>query len=546
MTSSRNRLGTSVFAVLVIGGAASVPPSAHASDAPWATAVYEGAPPDGATLVTSHGKIARGAYTEARVAIGAADVPFNHVYYMVPHNTYEYDASRDDQASGITIMLNAGWRSIELDVEHRDDSGSNNDWVSHGDQYNQNTCGEGRDNTYLSGCLDDVKAWLKLNGDSLAVPIVIQLDTKGEYDTSDDLQGLSRQAVASLEEDNLITPHDIVRVLNTPKYRKSGPVIHSLRDAVAQRGWPTMSDMMSEGKVLILFTGHTQQYGAYIDDMPDDGSGNWIFPCPPMQELGDYVVDSAPRGYTNVQRSWIVCGNVVWGDHKHEVLNQAYASNQITLLWIDSSVAGYADIEEYSHAYKAVAHGAQFISRNPKDYTYRGDKETATANNRKHTFDDHLPLLGIRRSVPGYFLMSYDGGKYCVDNNNGASDGTDTHLFGCSLSNPNQQYVYTLEGQLRPRSATSSCHDIDGGDASGAGKQIHIWDCDGGATEKWELQPGSSSFVSHEDGRYGFGVGSGTVRGGTKIKTLHKKDLSRRGQFRLVTTTDWPIGQINW
>lgn len=496
--------------------------------------------------MTSHDKIKRGSYAESRVTIGADDVPFNHAYYMVPHNTYEYDSSRRDQKSGIKIMLDAGWRSIELDVEHRDDSGTDDDWVSHGDQYNQNTCGEGRDNTYLSGCLKDVKDWLSHNGGGLRVPIVIQLDTKGEYDRADDLQGLSRQAVATLGAKDLITPQEIVAVLNTPRYRKSGPVIGSLRDAVAQRGWPTMSDMMTQGRVLILFTGHTRKYASYIDDMSANKSGNWIFPCPPMQDIGDYIADSSPRGYNNSQRHWIVCGNVVWGDHKHEVLNQAYASNQMTLLWIDPDVADYPDIEEYSHSYKAVAHGAQFISRNPKDYTYTGTDNTAATYNREHTFDNHLPLLGIRRSVPGYFQMAYDGGEFCVDENNGATNGTDTHLWRCSSSNQNQQYVYTLEGQLRPRSATSSCHDIDGGDASGAGKQIHLWDCDGGSTEKWELQSGSSSFVSHEDNNYGFGIAAGKIRSGIKVKTLHKNNLSRQGQFRLKAATDWPIGQITW
>ena len=544
MTSSQHLQGTLAIASLVIGGTALVPHSAHASDAPWATAVYEGSPPEGATVVTSHDKIAPGAHAEARVAIDADDVPFNHVYYMVPHNTYEYDASRDDQASGITIMLNAGWRSLELDVEHN--PRSTDDWVSHGYRKNQNTCSEGNDNTPLSGCFEDVMTWLQDNGDDLRVPIVIQLDTKGGFNSGHDLQGLSRQAVASLGEDNLITPQDVLSVLNTPEYRKSGPVMHSLRDAVARRGWPTMSDMMEQGKVLILFTGHTEKFGAYIDSMRANTPGNWLFPCPPMQEIGDYVADSAPRGFSNVHRRWIVCGNVVWGDHKHEVLNQAYASNQITLLWIESSVAGYADIEEYSHAYKAVAHGAQFISRNPKDYTYEGDEETADYFNTRHTFDNHLPLLGIRRSVPGYFQMVYDGGEQCVDNHNGADDGRDTHLWGCAPGNPNQHYVYTLEGQLRPRSTTSSCHDIDGGDASGAGKQIHIWDCDGGSSEKWKLQSDSSSFVSHEDNRYGFGVGTDEVRDGTKLETVHKNDLRRHGQFRLVATPDWPIGQITW
>jgi hypothetical protein len=51
-----------------------------------------------------------------------------------------------------------------------------------------------------------------------------------------------------------------------------------------------------------------------------------------------------------------------------------------------------------------------------------------------------------------------------------------------------QQWHYSDETQLRAVGNDKYCFDINGGDGNN-GDQLHIWDCDGGASEKWQLQP---------------------------------------------------------
>ena len=498
-----------------------------AGSAPYATHIFEGtSTPSETTLTTTTSKIADGTEASARhsLSLNSTDIPYNHVTFQVPHNSYDYDP--DDGGSGIIALLNAGYRAIEIDTHNRTGHGA--DFVSHSIHANRNHCGGG--NTYLTRCLQDVADWLDGNN-SWDGPITIWIDTKSaSTDWTDGAHNATSGHIKSTLGDRVITPTEIKNWANAREETND-----SLRVAVAAAGWPNIQDLGGGtdelGDIIVVLTGNTNSLDNYAANY--SGTENdQMFLCPRVDDRNDFDPTKNPTGFNDTEAGWVVCGNFQWGDHRQEMMNESYDSNFLSHVWDGSG--GYADLENFHHAYIANSHGAQFLARG-----HDGE-----------TFDNHIPLVSVRRSTPGYFTMKNNKSSNCMDIEGvRSSDGTKALLYDCGTEaepKTNQNFAYTMEGQLRPRHATRKCVDVKGGNASGEWRNIHIWDCDGGSSEKWQLQHSTGSFVNREDTGYGIGTGgtnSGAV--GTYLFTRNTANLAWAGQWKLIARDDWP-DNVEW
>lgn len=516
-----------VLTLLAVGAAFS-PMGAQAADAPYATAVYGNTPPSGTTPTTNHHKIAPGQTAQSRKAIAAGGVPYNHAYFMVPHNSYEFDPD-STSSSGLKALLNDGFRVLEIDIYNR--SGTGDDYVAHYFPINDNHC-EG-DNRGFDDCIKDIKAWLDSNNNDWPGPITVWIDTKG---ASSDWTKVDHHQTAynivRIFGDRVVTPREI------RDWARGQPGVSptaSLRQAVGSKGWPNMNLMDNDrntggstdyGDVIFILTGNTNALDDYAGWLE---SNIPLFVCPRVDDVDDFRRGSNPTGFSRAEAEWVVCGNFQWGDHRQQMMNESYNNNFISHVWEGSG--GYAETETFAHSYISVAHGAQFISR----------------DHSASTFGNHLPYAGVRRSVPGYFKLKNSMAGNCLDvAGKLTGNGTKLVLWTCYNWN-NQNFVYTMEGQLRPRHATTKCVDVEGGDASGEWRDIHIWDCDGGRSEKWELQYDNAKFLNYEDTNYGFGTGgSNAGKKGVKLWTRSRSNLNWAGQFVLEAVADWGTSGINW
>ncbi len=176
----------------------------------------------------------------------------------------------------------------------------------------------------------------------------------------------------------------------------------------------------------------------------------------------------------------------------------------------------------FAYNYVAVAHGVSAIGRD---------------NNADNTYGGALPLVGIRRSVPGYFRLQplHAAGKSMEVKDAGSGDGTLVHLAP-DVNVPKQSFVYTAEGQLRPKHANEQCVDIEGADAED-NAEVHLWDCDGGNSEKWLITP-EGAFVSVDNPDFVLSVQGAGTGNGVRFVTLKGRGTHQR--FRLIRVTDWP------
>ena len=79
--------------------------------------------------------------------------------------------------------------------------------------------------------------------------------------------------------------------------------------------------------------------------------------------------------------------------------------------------------------------------------------------------------------------------------------------------------------------------DISGGSA-GSGKAMHLWNCDGGSSEKWRLTP-SGQLRSVNNSSYCATVPGGSLSTGLQLRTeVCGTSLSQ--QFELLGVADWP------
>ena len=86
-----------------------------------------------------------------------------------------------------------------------------------------------------------------------------------------------------------------------------------------------------------------------------------------------------------------------WRSASVSTANRAAANKQLIHLWGGHVYGNNA----FNYNYVAVAHGIQAIGRDLGDYSGVGFSDVTT-------FDGAIPLVGVRRSLPGYFRIRSD------------------------------------------------------------------------------------------------------------------------------------------
>ncbi len=184
--------------------------------------------------------------------------------------------------------------------------------------------------------------------------------------------------------------------------------------------------------------------------------------------------------------------------------------------------SGYAQDSRYDWNYFSVAHGANFINRNSADFP------------SPETWNNKLPIIGIRRSVPGYFRIEMPGGN-CVElEGAGHSNGTDFNTNTCSFDD-DQQFVYTAEFQLRSKEYTRNCMDVVGAN-NGVGEwdNIHAWKCHGGHSPKFGITDQGTFKNYHSYSKdLCLGIGGGNA-GGTNQQLYLRGCVSQAWATRTV------------
>jgi hypothetical protein len=189
------------------------------------------------------------------------------------------------------------------------------------------------------------------------------------------------------------------------------------------------------------------------------------------------------------------------------VLNRSAQWRQLIHQW---GAAGAFNSLDYAWSYISVAHGASAIGW---DVT----ESLTDASVFRPNWLDSIPLVGKRRSLPGYFTLRTHFANQCVDVKSSQwKDGTALQQYTCNDTDA-QKFVYTAEGQLRPKGDTDYCADVDGGKGQ-QGAKLNIWDCDGGDSEKWAIS--AAGLFANRAGSWGYcmDVTGGSPSSGTRLQ----------------------------
>ncbi len=391
---------------------------------------------------------------------------FHDVYYVQPHNTYDHGAT-------LTGWLDRGMRSVEIDVIDRGDweYDAKGPYVSHDGSPGQKNCGSGSANDRLGHCLSDIMSWLAAHPES--EPILVLVDMKSSWDPANAWYG---DEVALLDDwirnyaGSRLYRYD--ELYSSVLYRSDAP-----RALVRDYGWPRLAEL--RGKMIVALTGgrigsvNQHMNEGLVELFYDYGRYPATFLCPDVEsDPSEVEVGGAIDGIGAGNSQFFLCSNLKSRDHYELTANRAAANRQLIHLWGDHVYGNRA----FNYNYIAVAHGIQAVGRDLDDY------------GQIDTYGGSLPLVGLRRSLPGYFrLRPSSNPSLCIGLEGGYGNGSDIQQEACT-SSQDQQFVYTAEGQLRPRGDNRYCVDIDGGSA-GNGRAMHLWDCDGGSSEKWVITP---------------------------------------------------------
>lgn len=450
---------------------------------------------------------------ETVTPVTMSSTAFDDAYFVMQHNTFEYGTS-------LTNWFDQGFRAVELDLIDRGDWEADPDgpYVSHdADPINANC--SATDDDRLGDCLGDIAAWQAAHPGS--GPLLVFVDMKASWDpasawNTDEVAALDQQ-VHSILGARMYTSADLYRFATGQSYPGTGT---GLRQAVSSAGWPTMAAIGD--RVVVAYTGgkllaSNQTQGNGIDAILAQGRLPKGFFCPDVEDDPTELNPGATvDGMSSAASAQLVCSNLSSRDNYEVTADRAADHNQLMHLW-GGHVFGNAS---YAYNYIAIAHGVTAIGR---------DSTSAT-----DTFGGTLPLQGVRRSLPGHFeLRASADAAACVDvKNSGTSNGTDLRRWACNGSSA-QHFVYTAEGQLRPRHDNTMCFDIDGGTAK-AGKEAHLWDCDGGSSEKWVVAA-DGSFRSFNNTAFCLTMPSGSG----SLLTLQSCAGSAAQRFDLVAVPRW-------
>lgn len=468
--------------------------------------------PLGAWLALLAGLAACGSAAAAQTA-----PRFDELYMLQPHNSYDHGAQ-------LTLWLSAGYRTVELDVQDQDNwwTHARGPYVAHDGGPVDSNCRGTADR--LADCLDDIVDWQDAHPGEL--PIVVFVDMKTRLDNL-----LSAWDVSKIDAlDAFVSGH-----LGARQYRYG-----DLRNAIAAApgatareklmaaGWPTADAL--RGRIIVVFTGG--RIGAVNQGMDAmislRGASTRAFLCPDVDAPDPDEVSGLVDGMSAAASGQMLCANVQAGDHYQVVANRSAQYRQLMHLW---GAAGDFTSTDYSPVYIAVAHGATAVGM---------DVTESLSATRVYvpSWTGSLPLVGTRRGVPGYFTLrpSSAGGAHCIGTRaNGYGNGVQIDQETCT-GGADQQFVYTAEGQLRPRGNNTYCMDIAGGVAGNA-KAMTLWDCDGGDSEKWFLMP-DGRLRSRSNTAYCAAVPGGVTTTGTQLKT-EACSAATSQQFERVPVADW-------
>ncbi len=457
--------------------------------------------------------------TYSTAASAQSGLRMDQIYTLQPHNSYEHSAQ-------LSSWLAAGYRTLELDVQDQASwwTDPRGPYVAHDGGPQNNNCRGGADR--LADCLDDIVAWQDANPGEL--PVVVFIDMKTRFDNA--LGAWDAGRINTL--DNFVGDY-----LGSRLYRYSDLRNHiaaapgaTPREKLKAVGWPTVDSL--RGRIIVGFTGG--RIGAVNQGMDGllniRGASANAFMCADVDASDAGEISGTVDGMSVATSAQVLCANVKAGDHFQLVANRSAEYRQMMHLW---SAAGDFSSLGFEAVYIAMAHGTSAIGL---DVT----NPLSDPNVFVPGWTSTIPLVGVRRGLPGYFTLrpkTASGARCIGTRNNGFSNGSQLDQEFCT-GGADQQFVYTAEGQLRPRGNNKYCMDISGGSAS-SGKAMHLWDCDGGSSEKWMLSP-SGQLRSMTSGRsYCAAVPGGTLNTGTQLRTEVCSGALAQ-QFELLPVADWP------
>ena len=309
-----------------------------------------------------------------------SDPRLDQLYMLQPHNSYEHGAQ-------LTLWLDAGYRTLELDVQDQDDGSTSprGPYVAHDGGPTNSNCRGTADR--LADCLDDIVAWQDAHPGEL--PIVVFVDMKTR--TGNLLSAWDVSKIDAL--DRFVSGY-----LGSRLYRYA-----DLRDAIAAAsaatareklravGWPSANAL--RGRIIVAFTGG--RIGAVNQGMDAmiglRGSAMSAFLCPDVDAPDAGEISGTVDGMSASASGQMLCANVQAGDHYQLVANRAAEYRQLMHVW---GAAGDFVSTDFAPTYIAVAHGVSAIGMDVTNSLTDGNVFVPawTAN---------IPLVGIRRSLPG-------------------------------------------------------------------------------------------------------------------------------------------------
>lgn len=373
---------------------------------------------------------------------------YDQAYWSRPHNPYETAHFPD-----ILDVLERGNRVVELDVWESGGSLVVKHDPTQGDL--DNNC-QGGTGGWFADCLTDLASWSDDHPNHL--PITLQLDLKA---------GLWAGWGASARQQlNSALANELGNRILTPEQVRQYTGHTNLREGVLAAGWPSLGSM--RGKFLVLITGgpigaKNQIQRAYVEQF---GASANALVCPQAEGAAYFDAYGSAKDFSGyAANSWVVCGNTDAGKYVSQTLEASALNRQLVNLWASDEYR----FDAFHQAYMAVASGASMISRETLD-----------------TYGQHIPLNGERRSIPNRFALQAEHSGLCLTVENAQyGNGSDLIQSACT-GNANQLFRYSDETQLRSVGNETYCFDIEGGQST-AGKPLHLWDCDGGDSEKWRL-----------------------------------------------------------
>ena len=436
----------------------------------------------------------------------------DEVYYLQPHNSYDYGPT-------LTSWLDAGFRSLELDVIDREDWENHalGPYVAHDmDPHNVN-CSAGN-NDRLGHCLTDILNWLDAHPNTR--PLMLYVDMKASWDP---LNAWKSDEVADLDHfigqylgDRLYSYQDLLDHLQ-PHFQSD------YRQTLKEVGWPTVESL--EDRIIVVLTGgqpldvNNRMENAYLIR----GSSLNSILCPDVDAADPEEFSGAIDSISAENSKNFFCGNVAAGDHYQVTANRASEYKQLMHLWGSSGDFSNTD---FAAAWIAMAHGVSEISVDVSD--------PASAPN---WMSDRIFHVGRSQSLPGYFsIMSHQDPSLCLTGANGYSNGSTLRLEHCN-ANDAQQFVYTAEGQLRPKGHNQYCVDFSSGSADN-GDDMHLWDCDGGNSEKWAIT-NDGHFMNRDNGwTHCMDVPGGNAQPGQHLE-IHQCHGGDNQTFHLEAFPGW-------